>query len=385
MKLALVHDALVNMGGAERVLTCFHSIFPEAPIYTTVYLPERTYGELRTATIRTTPLQKVVRTDWQLKAMFPLAFRTMRRLDLSGFDVVLSSSTFCAKNVETDPAAIHICYCHAPFRAVWDPDRYTAPTGRTSIAGRLLRLGLTQFQAIDFEASQKPQYIVANSRNTARKIEQLYHRNADAIIHPFVDVNLYRHDVASEDYFLVVSRLISYKRIDIVVKAFNELKLPLKVIGTGPDSTRLRMIAGPTIEFVGPVSDKDLSDYYARCRCLIFPGEEDFGLAPLEAHASGKPVIAFEKGGALETVVRIDPRATDSKAGAATGVFFREQTPSAIIDAVHSFEGLLFDRDQIRARAMIFDKKQFEKRIKDFVTKAYEGKLGFAVTMPGTC
>jgi glycosyltransferase involved in cell wall biosynthesis len=368
MKLAIVHDAVVNRGGAERVLGAFHDIFPDAPIYTTAYWPEHTHASLQSATIHTSLLQKVARTETQLKWLFPLAFRLMGRLDLSPWDVVLSSSTYCAKNVDTSSSAIHVCYCYAPFRPVWEFDDYTKRLQWNSLTRTLMRKAFAQFQRIDFNAAQKPDYMVAISQHAARKIERAYGRKPDAVIHPFVDVDRY-HCKPSEDYFLMVSRLAAYKRVDLVIEAFNRLKLPLKVVGTGPELRRLQSMAGAHIEFLGATSEEDLRDYYSRCRGLIFPGEEDFGLVPLEAHASGKPVIAFAGGGALETVIGAG---SDVNGSFATGLFFGQQTSQAIVSAVKRFEKLSFDPERIRERALQFDKAHFMTRIHSFIRQVYD-------------
>ncbi len=371
MKIAIVHDALVNLGGAERVLGAFHLMFPEAPIYTTVYLAERTHEVLRTAQINTSWLQTIAKTEAQLKLLLPLTFSVMRQLDLSAYDLVLSSSTYCAKNVETAPTTTHVCYCYAPFRPVWDYEQYTSNLNWSGFRRRCMRIVFSHFRSIDFNAGQKPGHLVAISKHAAAKLERAYRRKPIAIIYPPVDVNSYLFDASSEDYFLVVSRLVAYKKIDIVIEAFNALKMPLKVIGTGPDLARLRNMAGPNIEFLGAVSESDLRDYYARSRSLIFPGEEDFGLPPLEAHASGRPVIAFAKGGALETVVGVNGEAAKD----ATGIFFYEQTAEAVGDALRKFERLSFDRRCIRGRAMLFDTRQFRSQICTLLDQAYSSSL----------
>lgn len=375
MKLAIVHDALVNRGGAERVFSNFHQIFPDAPIYTSVHLRGCTHSSLDDAEIRTTYLQNFVRTEEQLKVLFPLTFQAMRRLDLSKFDVVLTSSTYCAKNVAASRSATHICYCYAPFRPVWEFEQYTANLGWSPWRKALLRAAFRGFRRLDFKSAQKPHYMVAISKHAARKIVRSYGRKPVAIIYPPVDVSGYRCE-PSHDYFLVVSRLAAYKRIDIVVRAFTAAKYPLKIVGTGPDLDRLRTMAGPSVEFLGALPEADLRGCYARCRCLVFPGEEDFGLTPLEAHASGKPVIAFAGGGALETIVGINSTAdAGGDPRPATGVFFYEQTPTAVADAVRLFETKSFDSRKIRERALLFDKSRFKEQIQALVGQVYAGSL----------
>jgi glycosyltransferase involved in cell wall biosynthesis len=371
MKVAIVHDALVNRGGAERVLGSIHEMFPQSPIYTTVHLQERTHDFLNRAKINTTILQKIAKTETQLKLLFPFAFELMRRLDLSGFDVVLSSSTYCAKNVEVSSTTSHICYCYAPFRPVWEYDQYTANLGWSLAARRVMRAAFAIFRKIDFNAGQKPKHLIAISKYASGKLERAYNRRCSAIIYPPVDVGAYRYDSASENYFLVVSRLAAYKRIDIVVEAFNALQIPLKIVGDGPELPRLRNMAKPNIEFLGSATEADLRDYYARCRALLLPGAEDFGLTPLEAQASGKPVIAFAQGGALETVVGANFDNEDSQTSSPTGVFFEKQTPEAVINAVRRFERLSFDRDRIRGQALMFDVSHFQQRMLTFITQVY--------------
>ncbi len=363
MKLAIVHDALVNFGGAERVVGILHELFPEAPIYTTVYLSERTHTSLRGADIRPTFLQKVVRSEPQLKLLFPLTYLTMRRLDLSGYDVVLSSSTFCAKNVAPPAGARHICYCYSFFRPAWEFDQYVAAYDWNRFAKAALRPLFAGFRGLDYRAAQQPHRLVALSHHAARKIERAYRRKP-AVVYPPVDVARYPLALRSEDYFLVVSRLMPYKRIDIVVEAFSRLRYPLKIVGAGPDFERLKALAGPSVEFIGAVTEETLLDYYARCRCLVCPGEEDFGLVPLEAHACGKPVIALGRGGALETVFAAnDVNHAPRPAREATGVFFYEQTTEAVIEAVRSFESLEFSAQAARERAWHFDKSQFQREL----------------------
>ncbi len=363
MKLAIVHDALVNFGGAERVVSFFHELFPTAPIYTTVYLPDRTHSSLRHADIRPSFLQGVARSEQRLKLLFPLTYLAMRHLDLSDYEVVLTSSTYCAKNVVAPPGACHICYCYSFFRPAWEFDQYIARYDWNRLTKAALGFCFAGFRGLDYRAAQRPHWLIAISEHAARKIERAYRRKP-AVVYPPVDVARYPLSSKSEDYFLVVSRLMPYKRIDIVVEAFNRLRYPLKIIGIGPDFKRLCALAGSNAEFIGAVSEETLMDYYARCRCLIFPGEEDFGLVPLEAHACGKPVIALARGGALETIVAInDRKSPTASVQEATGVFFYEQTAEAVIEAVRLFEKCMFSPEAIRRRARLFDKGTFQQNI----------------------
>lgn len=382
MNIAIVHDALVNLGGAERVVAALHEIFPSAPIFTTAYLPACTHAALRGADIRTSFLQPLVRSEAQLKLLFPLTIAAIRRFDLSLYDLVLSSSTFCAKDACVPDPARHVCYCYAYFRPVWEFDSYIARFPWNGCKKAAARRFFSAFRGWDFRAGQKPGHLIAISRESARKIERAY-RRAPSIIYPPVDVARYPLSRRAEDFFLVVARLMPYKRMDIVVEAFRELRLPLKVVGTGPDLMRLRALAGPQTQFTGAVAEDDLIDLYSRCRCLIFPGEEDFGLVPLEAHACGKPVIAFARGGALETLIPTNPIPREPAVGALlaasppapTAVFFDEQTPAAVISAVRQFEQSNFSPDAIRAQAMRFDKSRFRRELLAFLDPVSRGAL----------
>lgn len=372
MRLAIVHDALVNLGGAERVVGVLHDIFPEAPIFTTVYLPERTHSTFRTAQIRTTLLQHVARSERVLKMLFPLTIPAIRSLDLSGYDVVLSSSTYCAKDIVVGPGVCHICYCYAPFRPVWEFDAYAAQLQAGRLKKLALRLFFASFKPWDFRAAQKPHQMIAISKHAAGKIQRAYRREA-TVIYPPVDVEHFPMAKEREDFFLVVSRLMSYKRIDIVVEAFRHLPYPLKIIGSGPDEARLRTLASPNVEFIGAASEHTLIDYYRRCRCLIFAGQEDFGLVPLEAHACGKPAIAFAAGGTLETVLAVNDRTQPGRPEEeATGVFFYERTPGAVIEAVRLFEKCSFRPTVARRQAEMFDKRSFKEHLVAFLERARE-------------
>jgi glycosyltransferase involved in cell wall biosynthesis len=378
LRVALVHDAIVNLGGAERVLGVMHECYPDAPIYTSVYLPEHTHASLQNVDVRSSFLQKLVATERGTKLMFPLAYYAMQRLDVREYDLVLSSSTFCAKNVIRGRDAVHVCYCYAPFRPVWEFERYAANLEWSSVRRSAMRMAFRQFQRWDFRAAQRPDHLIAISRYAAKKIERSYKRAPSAVIYPPVDVDRYDCEANSEDYFLLVSRLLAYKRVDVIVQAFNKLGRHLKIVGAGSDLARLQAMAGPNIEFVGSVSEEALRDLYARCRCAISPGEEDFGLTVVEAHACGKPVIAFAAGGALETVIGVNPPNASADSSPPTGVFFCEQTPDAVIAAVRTLERTQFDPRQIRARARVFDKGTFQKQLLDFVAAA----CGQKRTMP---
>ena len=361
MNLALIHDYLAQAGGAERVVSAMHEIYPEAPLYTSVYDPSSTLPCFAEMDVRTSFLQRwpVASKRWHKLALpfYPAAFE---RMDLTGYDVVLSSTSGFAKGVLTGPETCHVCYCHTPARFAWRQREYL----NQSRDGRLLApfLGglLRRLRAWDLASAGRVDYFVANSHNVAQRIRAHYGREA-AVIYPPIETSKYAPVSGDQvgDYFLVVSRLVGYKRIDLAIEACNRLRLPLRVIGTGPELPALRRLAGPTVQFLGRRPDAEVAEAYARCRALIFPGEEDFGLTPLEAMASGRPVVAYGAGGALETVVAGE-----------TGLFFPEQTPDSLAAALTQAQTIPFSPDALRAHALRFDKSLFLDRLRQFVDDA---------------
>lgn len=360
MNVALIHDWLTNMGGAERVVINFKEIYKEAPIYTTLYNPDNLDEELRNINVRTSFLQSsknLKRGHQKLLPFMPMAFESF---DLNEYDIVLSSSSSCAKGVITNPNTMHVCYCHTPMRYAWEYYyEYANEWGLNKIKGRLLKYVMNYIRMWDRVSADRVDYFIANSENVAKRIWKHYRRES-VVIHPPVRCNLFSISDIDEDYFLIVSRLVPYKRIDLAVEAFNELGLPLVVIGGGKDLDRLKDMAKDNIKFLGRQSDEVIKEYYSKCRAFIFPGEEDFGITPLEAQASGRPVIAYGKGGALETVI-------DRK----TGVFFKKQNVEYLKRSIKEFENLNFDKLFIRKHAEEFDEEVFKRKIKNFIDKKY--------------
>ncbi|MFL0249132.1 glycosyltransferase [Clostridium neuense] len=361
MNVALVHDWLTNMGGAERVIINFKEIYKDAPIYTTLYNPDNLDNEFKNIDVRTSFLQspKNLRRGHQMLLPFmPMAFESF---DLNEYDIVLSSSSSCAKGVITNPDTMHVCYCHTPMRYAWEYYyEYANEWGLNKLKGKLLKYVMNYIRMWDRVSADRVDYFIANSENVAKRIWKHYRRES-VVIHPPVRCNLFNISDTDEDYFLIVSRLVPYKRIDLAVQAFNELGLPLVVIGDGKDLNRLKAMAKDNIKFLGRQPDEVIKDYYSKCRAFIFPGEEDFGITPLEAQSSGRPVIAYGKGGALETVV-------EQK----TGVFFKQQTAEDLKDAVNRFQSLSFDKMCIRKHAEEFDEKIFEMKIRNFVNEKHD-------------
>ena len=360
MKIAIVHDYLNQYGGAERVLEVFHRLFPQAPIFTLVYdkkvLPQYHDWDIRPSFLQRVPFAR--RRYRNFMFLFPLA---MRLLKLKEFDVVFTITHAWGKGVKLRRTSCHICFCLTPIRYFWDlyedykNFRYLNP---------LLRMALPLFvrpiRGWDVRSAQRVDHFVAISKVVSERIKKFYDRDS-TVIYPSVDTSFFKPSgQKSGDYFLTVSRLKEYKRIDIIIEAFNYLGLPLKIIGTGELMERLKRIARDNIEFVGSVSDNRLLSYYQSCRALVFAGYEDFGLVPLEAQACAKPVIAFAKGGLLETVVEGE-----------TGVFFKEQTPSSLIEAIKGFEKVNFDPKRIRDNALRFDRRIFEEKIKGYIDERF--------------
>jgi glycosyltransferase involved in cell wall biosynthesis len=365
LEIALVHDYLNQYGGAERVLEALHQMYPQAPVFTSIYARNLMPARFRNWDIRTSFMRKLpLATKWHQLYMplYPTAFE---KFDLSSYDVVLSSSSAFAKGVITEPDALHVCYCHSPMRFAWNYHDYMAGESVPRRAHIVLSLILNYVRLWDEVTAGRVDTFIANSRVVARRIRKRYGRSA-TVINPPVNTRQYTPAPRGEhgDYFLIVSRLIPYKRIDLVIDAFNTLELPLKVVGRGRQAAELQARAEPNVEFLGGVSEATLKGLYARCRCFIFPGEEDFGIAPLEAQASGRPVIAYGAGGALETVIP-----------GITGEFFTEQTPDALADVVSRFNESAYDPVDIRHHAEKFDIEMFKHRIADFIsTKLAEQK-----------
>lgn len=361
MKIALVHDYLVQYGGAERVLEAFCEIFPHAPIYTLVYDEEAMHGKFSDKTIFTSFLQKIPFSRRQHRLFPTLMPSAIEQFDFSSYDVVLSDSASYAKGAITDTETLHICYMHTPMRYAWDDcQRYTQEFHFPRIIKLLVPLAMNSIRVWDKVSADRPDKILANSSFVADRIFKYYRRSSE-VFHPPVSINSFFIDPSPDNYFLMVGRLISYKRHDIVIEAFNKLGLPLKIIGRGPEMKRLRKRAKSNIEFLGRVDDNELSRYYSKCKAFIFPQEEDFGIVAIEAMASGRPVIAY-KGGDI-------PRHVEE---GVTGVFFDEQTPLAVERAIKQFSENVFDANVIRNAAQSFDKELFKAKIKQYVEKSLE-------------
>jgi glycosyltransferase involved in cell wall biosynthesis len=357
MQVALVHDYLNQMGGAERVVLALHEIFPDAPLYTSIYDPKRVDTAFQKIDVRTTFMQKLPLVKKHHQPFLPLYPFAMERLDLRGYDLVLSSSSAFGKGVITRPETMHICYCHTPMRWCWNYDEYVERERLGRISRSVLPFLMTGLRVWDQMSATRVDHFIANSPVVADRIQKYYRREA-VVIPPPVEASRFTFDptIVPDEYFLIVSRFMPYKRIDLAIEACNHLQLPLVIIGSGRDENRLKSIAGPTIRFTGRLSDEEVLYYYAHCRAFILPGEEDFGITPLEAQASGRPVIAYGAGGALASVVE-----------GVTGTFFQTQTPESLIAALASFNERIYDPQTIRNHALEFDKPRFHRRILQFI------------------
>lgn len=361
MKLALVHDWLNQNGGAEDVLETLVRLYPEAPIYTSMYAPDLLPDAYRAWDIRTSWLDRLPGIHQHHQRYLPLYPLAFDRLDLSAYEVVLSNKSGFCHGVRGGPDTLHICYCLTPTRYIWDLDSYLAREEFGAGVRAAARLVARLYRGWDYAAAQRVDRFIAISSEVQARIQRVYHRDATIIYPPVEAAERFAPAASHDDYFLVLSRLVPYKRIDLAVEACTRLGLPLLVGGTGRDRERLEALAGPTVEFLGYVPDGDLPDLFARCRALIFPGLEDFGIVPVQAMAAGRPVIAFRGGGSLDTVIP-----------GKTGAFFQEQTVESLVVALQGFDERSYAPDAIRAHALRFDTANFTREITSYVARAWE-------------
>ena len=359
-KLAIVHDMIVDRGGAERVLLHLHEAFPQADIFTTAYLPSNTYEKFQDIPIRSTWYDKLVFDEtYYRKLYFPFGLIASRQVDLRAYDVIIQSTTHGAKYAKVRKDALVVSYCHTPFRLVWNPESYAGVQNAGFLKKTLYDLVIGYLKRIDFRAAQRVNVFWANTQQTAEKISASYHRQASEIISPPVDCDRFYVSSRHLDYFLVVSRLESYKRVDLVISAFNSLGLKLKVVGRGTQRQFLHSIAKENIEFLENVCDDELAKLYSECNAFVLPQHEDFGIAALEANASGRPVIAFGYGGVLDTMIPYSGQAEN-----ATALFFYEQSVQSLLNAIERFNGLPFDALFMRRHAEQFGVDQFIAKIR---------------------
>lgn len=364
MKVALVYDRVNKVGGAERVLQALHEVWPEAPLYTAVYNP-KTAPWARDFEVRPSFLQGLPFARSRHEWLAWVTGQAFERFDFSGFDVVISVTSAEAKFVVTPPKTLHICYCLTPTRYLWSGKSLYEQDG---IRGWGLQMFGPLLRARDFEAAQRPDLMVAISKTAQKRIAKYYRRESE-VIYPPVDTDQFgQHPVLTDSatpgvdsYYLVVSRLVAYKKVDVAIEAFNRLGKPLIIVGTGEEEKRLKRLAKANVSFVSQLTDEELVRYYRGCRAVVFPGEEDFGLVSLEAQAAGKPVVAFGKGGVTETV----------QAGK-TGEFFAELSPQALATAVKKVASKTYKSEDCRRQAAQFSQERFKTVFRQFVEEQWQ-------------
>lgn len=357
MNLALVHDWLNQLGGAEDVLETMVGMYPQAPLYTSIYWRDGMPDAYRRWDIQTTWMDKLPGIYQHHQPYLPLYPLTFGRLDLSRYTVVLSNKSGFCHGVGIGPRTTHICYCLAPTRYVWTFEEYAAREALPSPVRTALKPLIHWLRRWDYRAAQRVDHFIAISTEIQARIRQFYDRDA-TVIYPPVDTDRFAPSGRTDDYFLIVSRLVPYKRTDLAVEAFNQLGLPLVIAGAGRDREALEAMANSNITFLGYVPDADLPDLLARCRAYILPGKEDFCIAPVQAMAAGRPVIAYASGGALDTVIP-----------GKTGMHFQEPTPESLVAAVQQFGDSDFAPGTIRRHAEKFDKSVFESKLREYVRR----------------
>ena len=370
-RVALVHDFLLDLRGAERVFAAMCDMWPQADVFTAIYDEEGTRGRFAHRTVRTSFLQRLRPRDRTFRSLMPMYPLAMERLDLDAYDLVVSSSSAWAHGVVARDSAVHVCYCHNPFRYAWRNRETNFP-----VAGSLLRAGLEpvfrRWRAWDRRAARAVDRYVANSTSTRARIADCYGRQA-AVIHPPVETSRFGRAGEGEvdDYYVIVSKLMPHKRIDVAVRAFNALRRRLVIVGDGPDERRLRRMAGPTIEFSGRASDARVVELLQRCAALVVPASEEFGIASVEAQAAGRPVLALDSGGVRETVI-----------DGVTGRFYASDDPGTLAAAVAGFDPHSFDPGACMENAARFDTARFEDRLSGLVEDAWNSRRAPARRAP---
>ncbi len=381
MKIAIVHDWLTGMRGGEKCLEVFCKLYPSADLYSLLHIPGKVSPVIESHPIHTSFIQNLPFVESKYRYYLPLMPMAIESFDFTGYDLILSSSHCVAKSVKHGPETLHICYCHTPMRYIWDQfDQYFSRETSGFIPATVMRILRPWLQRWDARTSRRVDHFIANSSHVQKRIKKHYGQEA-TVIHPPVDAGLFTPDsMAKGDYFLIVAAFAPYKRVDLAVEAFNKLGYPFIIIGEGQDADPLRKMAGPNIRFEGWLDNSAIRSHYARCRAFVFCGEEDFGITLLEAQAMGRPVIAFGRGGALETVVpdvqtwKPETGIAKNKTSHPTGVFFYEQTPEALIKAIQHFESIesQFNAEAIQSHAAEFDVAVYTDRIRNFIEERLE-------------
>jgi glycosyltransferase involved in cell wall biosynthesis len=371
-RIAIVHYWFVAQRGGERVVEAMAQMFPQADLFSLVVDPKGIPDSLRDRSIQTSFLQKIPGSNRWHRHLLPLYPLALEQFDLSAYDLVLSSESGPAKGVLTSATTCHVCYCHSPMRYLWDfYHRYKNGAGLGFLSKPLFSLATHYLRLWDSASADRVDYFVANSQNVASRIRKHYRRDS-TVIYPPVNVSAGYLAEKLEDYYLVVGQLVDYKRIDLAIAACNRLGRPLHVVGSGEQFRNLRKLAGPLIRLCGSLSDEDLYEQYAHCRALLFPGEEDFGIVPVEALSFGRPVIAYGRGGVRESVNGFFADAP-SEAERSTGVFFREQSVDSLVEAILCFEKAeqSFHPFYIKKQSERFAPEHFQQSFGSFLTQKW--------------
>lgn len=364
MKIALVHDHLIQIGGAEQVLKVLQEIYPESPTYTLFYDQKKLGDFFSGREIRTSFIQKLPLALPKYKWYLSLMPKATESYDLSGYDVILSSASAMAKGIKKPPSAVHICYCHTPTRYLWtDREEYLQNLRYPDFFKKIIANYLDKLAVWDKQAAQKVDYFIANSENVRQRIKKYYQRDS-TVIHPPVETEKFYVSDKINGYYLTGGRLVAYKRYDLVVQCFNKIGAKLKIFGTGPEMSSLRKIAKKNIEFLGWVSKEQQRELYSKCLAFLHPQEEDFGITAVEAMASGRPVIAYAKGGALETV-----------AAGKTGEFIEEQNWEALAYAIAKFDPARYDAGEIKRQAERFGEEVFKRKVAEFMEECVKERV----------
>lgn len=374
MRIALVHDWLTGMRGGERCLEVFCELFPDADIYTLLHVKGTVSPIIEKHLIRTSFIQHLPLSSHCYRYYLPLFPSAIESLDLKGYDLVISSSHCVAKGIRLPEGTYHLAYIYTPMRYIWDQYEAYFSKGQASFLVRgVMRVFRPWLQKWDISSNNQVNDFIAISQHVARRIKSCWDQEA-MVVYPPVNWQSFEASDQNEGFYLMVTSLVPYKRVDLAIHAANGLRIPLKIIGNGPQMKQLTYLAGPTVELLGWQSDQVVSGYFARCKALLFPGEEDFGIVPLEAIACGKPVIAYGKGGILETVVPLNPISPRQKKTSPNGVFFYQQTMNSIIEAIQLFEKRIkeFQPSVLRADVEPFDRMHFKERILQVIMTNYE-------------
>ncbi len=361
LRVALVHDWLTGMRGGEKCLEVLCELYPDAEIFTLLHHKGTVSPTIERLTIHTSFIQALPFSKKRYRNYLPLFPSAIDKFDLTPYDLIISTSHCVAKGAIPRKDALHVCYCHTPMRYVWEMYNEYFGKDRAGSFTRIIMPAIARYlRSWDVRTSSRVHHFIANSENVRKRIQRHYHRDAE-VIYPPVDVSQFQLSDRDDGYFLIVSAFAPYKRIDLAIEAFNKLRERLVIVGGGPEERRLRTLAKSNIEFVGWAATEQLIEYYRGCRALVFPGEEDFGIVPLEAMASGKPVVAYGKGGVLETVVE--------RGENPTGLFFHEQTSKSLLEAIQKFRTMTFDSHEIRNHAARFDRSIYKSKMKSFLDK----------------